>query len=533
MITNIRLQNYKAFQDVSIDIKPITILLGANSVGKSSVIQFFSLLKQTAANTLINEPSPLKTCGYYANMGLVDNLFHNKDTGSPFSFSISFVSKTLNRDLRHTFDEYVGAVTRLGYFLPIKGLLKWRKEFIQSDDRAKFHQFVSDLISSLPKENLDRYRENLNYAISQNSLLRIDDLETGGVHELMAVYDFLNTLQKDAKPKGCQFTVTYQLSYKSSGLHITMIQILVSSKKIIEILIDNDYIEVISEMAEINERTRSGVTNNFHSYDNIFECINTQTNDGKNEVISTTMSNYLSSVAMDILNDLRKEFSSYSVNHMGPLRAFPQRYYLLDQEAYALSPDFSKGESIVQALKNSKPLTSKVNKWLEIFGFDINVERSEEVIHHLKVSQNKLDLNILDVGFGISQILPILVQCFFAKEDTLTTIEQPEIHLHPQMQAQLANLFVEVSTEKNRNLVIETHSEYMLRRLRLLVADPKHKEVGANDVGIYFFEGKDISNGKDYVTVRELPMSKTGKFEWPEEFYKTDMEDNIAFLQLQ
>lgn len=533
MITNVSLQNYKAFQEISIDIRPITIFLGANSVGKSSIIQFFSLLKQTAANTLINENAPLKTYGYYANMGLIDNLFHNKDTQKPFSFSISFNSKTIPRYFRNFFNDYVSTVANLGYFLPIKGLLKWRSEFIQPTDRDKFYLFVSDLISSLPKENIDRYRDNLNFAISQNSLLRIEDLETGGVHDFMAVYDFLNKLQKEARSKGCIFTVKYELSCTSQGLRITEIHIFVAKMQLLKIKIGYNFVEVESDLAEINDGTRSVLIANFHSYDNIYECISFPTNKGKTELKGTTMSNYLSQVAMAILNEFRKEFSSYSVNHMGPLRAFPQRYYILDQEAYALSPDFFKGESIVQALKTNKTLKSKVGKWLDAFGFDINVERSEEVIHHLKVSQNKLDLNIMDVGFGISQILPILVQCFFAKEDSLTTIEQPEIHLHPQMQAQLANLFVDVSTEKNRNLIIETHSEYMLRRLRRLVADPAFDNVTANNVGIYFFEGKDISKGKDYVSVRELPMSKTGQFEWPELFYATEMDDNLKFMQFQ
>jgi len=533
MITNISLQNYKAFQKISIDIRPITIFLGANSVGKSSIIQFFSLLKQTAANTLINENAPLKTYGYYVNMGLIDNLFHNKDTQNPFSFSISFNSKTIPRYFRNIFSAYVSTVANLGYFLPIKGLLKWRSEFIQPSDRDKFYQFVSDLFTSLPKENIDRYRDNLSFAISQNSLLRIEDLETGGIHDFMAVYDFLNKLQKEARTKGCNFTVKYELTYTSLGLRITTCRILVAEMQLLEIKIGLDYVEVVSDLAELNEGTRSGVLTNFHSYDNIFECISFPTNNGKTEQKGTTMSNYISQVAISILNEFRKEFSAYSVNHMGPLRASPQRYYILDQEAYALSPDFSKGESIVQALKTNRTLKSKVGKWLDAFGFDINVERSEEVIHHLKVSQNKLDLNIMDVGFGISQILPILVQCFFAKEDSLTTIEQPEIHLHPQMQAQLANLFVEVSTEKKRNLIIETHSEYMLRRLRRLVADPAYDKVNANNVGIYFFEGKDLSAGKDYVMVRELPMSATGQFEWPKLFYETEMDDNLKFIQFQ
>ena len=156
------------------------------------------------------------------------------------------------------------------------------------------------------------------------------------------------------------------------------------------------------------------------------------------------------------------------------------------------------------------------------------------MINRLLVTQNNLSLDIPDVGFGISQILPIIVQGFLAGSDSLTIIEQPEIHLHPKMQADLANLFSDIISYHNRNLIIESHSEYMLRRLRLLMADSKNPyKINPSDVAIYYFDGIRVDQEKDFVSVKPLTISDTGYFEWPKSFYETDMKDNIDFMRLQ
>ena len=74
----------------------------------------------------------------------------------------------------------------------------------------------------------------------------------------------------------------------------------------------------------------------------------------------------------------------------------------------------------------------------------VTVKEFKDIIHNIKINQNNLDLDITDVGFGISQVLPILVQGFMSNNKSLTLIEQPEIHLHPKMQADLADLFIDI-----------------------------------------------------------------------------------------
>ena len=106
--------------------------------------------------------------------------------------------------------------------------------------------------------------------------------------------------------------------------------------------------------------------------------------------------------------------------------------------------------------------------------------RIKDIIHQIVVKQNSLDLDITDVGFGVSQVLPVIIQGFLSKERSITLVEQPEIHLHPKMQADLADLFIDIAINKNvkkgsssKYLIIETHSEYLLKRLRRRISENK------------------------------------------------------------
>ena len=98
------------------------------------------------------------------------------------------------------------------------------------------------------------------------------------------------------------------------------------------------------------------------------------------------------------------------------------------------------------------------------------------------------------------------------------------------MQAELADLFIDIVNDKNmknRKLIIETHSEYLLKRLRRRIAEGK---ISSEDVAIYSFE---LNNEINEATISPLNISKKGSFDWPKDFYSTDMDDTIEFLKLQ
>jgi predicted ATPase len=171
---------------------------------------------------------------------------------------------------------------------------------------------------------------------------------------------------------------------------------------------------------------------------------------------------------------------------------------------------------------------------LERFDLNVSVTEFQDIIHNIKVTQNQLLLDIPDVGFGISQVLPILVEGMMAPSKSTIIMEQPEIHLHPMMQAELADLFIDIlqlqTKSKSRirkHLIIETHSEYILKRIRRRMAEglisPKH-------VAIYFVKPRNKEN-PETAEINLAPISKDGTIEWPRDFYITEIEDEMAFFK--
>ncbi|MBF0239441.1 MAG: DUF3696 domain-containing protein [SAR324 cluster bacterium] len=153
----------------------------------------------------------------------------------------------------------------------------------------------------------------------------------------------------------------------------------------------------------------------------------------------------------------------------------------------------------------------------------ISEQRQEyEVKVQTKGSTDWVDLP--DVGFGISQVLPVLVQCFYAPPGSIILMEQPEIHLHPSAQSALADVMIDVINSRengaNRNiqLVIETHSEHFLRRLQRRIAEDR---VSQEQVSAYF-----ANITKSPATLEPLQIDIFGSIQnWPENFFGDEMED--------
>jgi predicted ATPase len=98
---------------------------------------------------------------------------------------------------------------------------------------------------------------------------------------------------------------------------------------------------------------------------------------------------------------------------------------------------------------------------------------------------DELDVNISDVGYGVSQSLPIVVESVLAAKQTRLLIQQPEVHLHPRAQAALGTFFAKLVASTDKHFVIETHSDYFLDRVRREVAQ---RILSSKDVSILFFD---------------------------------------------
>lgn len=120
--------------------------------------------------------------------------------------------------------------------------------------------------------------------------------------------------------------------------------------------------------------------------------------------------------------------------------------------------------------------------------------------------------NLKDVGVGVAQVLPIIVAAYFAQPNHVVIVEEPESHLHPLAQRELANLFAEVSENRNVQFIVETHSEHLFRRMQTLIAkneDPSFKPA------MYFIDR--LSNN---AILKTLEVDEYGRvMNWPPSFF--------------
>lgn len=234
----------------------------------------------------------------------------------------------------------------------------------------------------------------------------------------------------------------------------------------------------------------------------------------------------------------------HSIYYLGPLRTKTDRLYSWAGN----EPDgvgFS-GENTISAmlaakartisLGNNRPkklfeavIATKLKEMHLIDDFKVNkisdTRQEYEVKVRTKGSKSWVDLP--DVGFGVSQVLPVLVQCFYAPVNSIIIIEQPEIHLHPAAQSILADVLIDVINSKengkdrNIQLIIETHSEHFLRRLQRRIAE---NVITKEKVSAYFAK---IDRGP--AKLEPLEIDIYGSIQnWPENFFGDEMEDIAA-----
>lgn len=175
--------------------------------------------------------------------------------------------------------------------------------------------------------------------------------------------------------------------------------------------------------------------------------------------------------------------------------------------------DRRKYEGIIEQLRNLGVLYDIEPKRLEGGNFQVDV----------KVRRDGVFANLSDVGFGVSQVLPVVVADMELSNGSTLMTAQPEIHLHPSVQANLGDYFVQQINNSNKNYVVETHSEYLLNRLRLEIAKGT---LNADDIRVYYIN---LEEGK--TKMHHVKFCKNGQIEGaPEDFFETYMMDvmNLA-----
>lgn len=245
----------------------------------------------------------------------------------------------------------------------------------------------------------------------------------------------------------------------------------------------------------------------------------------KKKQFSKGFTHYLMAIgrARDRLTDI-----FYQLSYIGPIRNAANRFYRIRGEAPPTVG--AHGEDAPQIFFHaSANLKHRINKWIKKFEFGdkLTCPKVGDDLFELNLTRQSLTQNIADAGFGVSQVIPLIVQACAARKDTLTIAEQPEIHLNPRLQGMLAELFVEMATTRHR-IVVETHSEHLLIRLRTLVASGK---ISPDDVAVYFVE-----RGATGSRVREVPIDETGSIadgRWPEGFFDDSLRESLALAAAQ
>lgn len=218
-----------------------------------------------------------------------------------------------------------------------------------------------------------------------------------------------------------------------------------------------------------------------------------------------------------------------SVRYLGPLRDDPRFAYPLGHAAPSL-PVGEKGQFTAAFLErrgrelrdhrgpdgkaHREPLIDAVSRWcryLEI-GHEVGVEGQGKLGYQLTLTVNGEARDMTAIGVGASQLLPVVVLVLGTEPDTVVLLEQPELHLHPAVQSRLANFFA--IARRDIRLVVETHSEYLVTRLRYLVAS---QSIAPDRVKVLFTTQTNGATRFD-----ELSMNTFGDFEyWPQDFFDT------------
>lgn len=484
MLAGLRLRNFKAFGDVAqrAPMSNITLIYGPNSGGKSSIIQAILMLKQSAleagsAATIWG----LVTRGEYVDLGSHLALLHNHDQEKQLEIGLS----------------YGEGGCRLSADMAFKGVT-------DVDEKGEIQLKDSAILSEVTYRIAEK-KELLAKARLENAggSWWTAHVSVGGVSAVHQILDF--TFDNDFLPE----------------LKLLELETLIEQR---QVELPERQRGLVRERARLRRTERAGS-----------QALAREPAADLLQALESKLDLWQMMGLKGIPASLKETLAG--VRYLGPLRSYPQRLYKIPGvDSYSSG---LRGEFAHHRLYYQPGLVHLVNEWFNRFRipYELHVTRvgdiavsGEHVALVLVDRHSKTPVTLADVGFGVNQILPVIVEGvdFFTGGEKGRTlcVEQPEIHLHPRLQAALADLMIaNIEGRGRKQWIVETHSELLILRIQRRI---REGELDPSAVSVLYV-GPDPAEGGGS-TITPLRLNENGEFidAWPDGFFEEGFGELMA-----
>lgn len=513
-VNAIRVKNLRALIDSGdIELKPLTLLVGKNSVGKSTFARIFPLFRQSVEE---KRRAPLLWWGKYVDFGT-------------FNDAVSRLSK--QKEITFGFEVFLEQEIMPSWYLQVFG-----DDYFQVQENLPIYLeiIISTHDGNTYVKQMDLSCDDLSCKISIGPLGIVDEIRSGDriwkSNDEMTAF----AMQENIVPVIHYFKAekkTPQGQKTPNPLRARVIEDTgnfahknTAANKLQEIARNISFIGTAEKTLEVMAST--GTPSWKRSISSV------SVNDPRLKVLRQSI--FMSSIP-GLTKSISESLDTFAsgVRYLEPLRATAQRFYR--PQELAINEIDSKGENLAVFIHSMGPdENAAFNEWLkQHLGFQVFPKREGGHISlTVKFPDDPTATNLADTGFGVSQVLPIATQLWSAisstssAEKSLRTtcfvVEQPELHLHPAFQEQLADLFVATlnNAPNSRShffpIIAETHSSSLINRLGELVFLKKIKK---ENVQIVMFEQVSAS---EPVKVRISSFDDDGVLQnWPYGFFSS------------
>ena len=573
MINKWILDNFKSIdKEKNLEFRPLTIFTGANSSGKSTVLQSILLLTQTLQNQIHSRSLVLN--GSIKRFGSYDDVVYRRDCKKDIKIGFSLKRDPKKRAHHYTPWEEPLKEAECSFVITMDGqtdslqpvMKRLNLKTVDVRDRQ------SNLTVSRKEKVTDKERQIIERSDMPNlNLEREYSIETDAKPRI--VFGDMPFSQNYIGVGLTHFLPNYVLAYRrTSDLFKRLVSDVVDDAAVLRLMESDStqlpqgfkdrVIEIANEMLEkdlVKRRSQKFFREELErlrtefSVQGLLDIFSRVKLDKEqkafykkrliDELNAMSEAYSIERVPISFLFpgvDYMKGYLSNSIRYLGPLREEPRSHYPLESMG---STDVGlKGENTAAVFEINKrkkvrfidptwceqqqtrpegsqrvTLTEAVNSWLVYLGVAERMETKDlgKIGHELKITTDIKNMrqDLTHVGVGVSQVLPILVMALLAEEDDVIILEQPELHLHPRVQSRLADFFVTMNA-LGKQCIVETHSEYLINRLRYLVAKSDDRKI-ADDTLIYFVEKE-----AGHSVYREITINKYGVIEeWPKGFF--------------